>query len=104
MRGVLSEERHFQANRLRAIVRESNGSEWNKLRGGRGFAVRYVNSSGLHDLIRSSTRIVDLDVSGMMMPLEVFSSAATRLTRIRSWSGRIFIELSPCGVLGRGRS
>ncbi len=44
---------------------ESEGSEWYKLQGGRGFAVRYVNSIGLHDLIRSSTRIVDLEHSAL---------------------------------------
>ena len=39
----------------------SESTAWTALRGGRGLAVRYVNSIGLHDLIRSSTRIVDLD-------------------------------------------
>ena len=38
---------------------------WQSLEGGRGFAVRYVNSIGLHKLIRSSSRIVDIDVSEM---------------------------------------
>lgn len=39
--------------------------EWRNLEGGRGFAVRYVNSIGLHDLIRSATRIVDLERSSI---------------------------------------
>ena len=39
--------------------------EWRDLEGGRGFAVRYVNSIGLHDLIRSATRIVDLERSSI---------------------------------------
>lgn len=41
----------------------SDAPEWHQLEGGRGFAVRYVNSIGLHDLIRSATRIVDLERS-----------------------------------------
>ena len=47
---------------------DGEGSEppaWRDLEGGRGFAVRYVNSIGLHDLIRSATRIVDLERSSV---------------------------------------
>lgn len=41
----------------------SNPEQWHDLEGGRGFAVRYVNSIGLHELISSATRIVDLERS-----------------------------------------
>ena len=34
--------------------------DWQSLTDGRGFAVRYINSTGLHDLIKSSTRIVSI--------------------------------------------
>jgi len=46
--------------RIRAD-KETEYPEWQSVAGGRGFAVRYVNSIGLHNLIRSSTRIVDLE-------------------------------------------
>lgn len=39
---------------------ESDSAEWQKLEDGRGFAVRYINSTGLHNLISSSTRIVSI--------------------------------------------
>ena len=48
--------------RIRA-KNETDLPDWQSLEGGRGFAVRYVNSIGLHKLIRSSSRIVDIDVS-----------------------------------------
>ena len=48
--------------RIRA-TNETDLPDWQSLQGGRGFAVRYVNSIGLHKLIRSSSRIVDIDNS-----------------------------------------
>lgn len=39
---------------------ESAPPVWQTLKDGRGFAVRYINSTGLHDLIRSSTRVVSI--------------------------------------------
>lgn len=44
---------------------ESEPPDWQTLKDGRGFAVRYVNSTGLHDLIRSSTRVVSISDATM---------------------------------------
>lgn len=42
---------------------QSEPADWRHLENGRGFAVRYINSTGLHDLIRSSTRVVSMSDS-----------------------------------------
>jgi hypothetical protein len=44
---------------------DATSQGWRLLSDGRGFAVRYVNSTGLHDLIRSATRVVDLERSAI---------------------------------------
>ena len=48
-----------QANARYRFFKEghSEGVPWQALKGGRGFAARYVNSAGLHNLIKYSTRI-----------------------------------------------
>jgi len=85
---------------------ESDPEQWQELAGGRGFAVRYVNSVGLHDLISSATRIVDLERSGIspVMYTSVDNSGGVQNHLALFQDGRILhesegFELQTSGLL-----
>ena len=85
--------------------KEQEAPAWQVLRNGRGFAVRYVNSTGLHDLIRSSTRIVDLEHATLSPVLytsiDIDGGLQTRLALFEN--GRLIHDSVDFGLQSGGR-